>query len=125
MSELPTIPKADFYHGPHDTDYQHANLRTYLEQFDKFPEQLEVVCSNYKSRVVLHVDCDDFVEDIENEWCGPDGGGDPDGVDFSELKTILERAVARFLKKQNIYQCERVGTVTLTAEQCRQIVGGP
>ena len=45
MSELPTIPKADFYHGPDEQTYFHNSLYSYLIEFDAFPEQLEVVCS--------------------------------------------------------------------------------
>jgi hypothetical protein len=127
MSELPTIPEATFYHGPHDEEYSCETLGEYLEELfncpdDEVPESVEVVCSSRKKNVVLAVDFDSFVEDIENEWCGPDGGGDPEGVDFSDLKVLIEKAVAKFLKKQKVWQCETVGTVTLTAEQCRQIM---
>lgn len=130
MSELPTIPEADFYHGEHDEQYYCESIGEYLEDLfncpdDEAPESVEVVCSSRKTNVVIDIDYESFVDDIGSEWCGPDGGGDPDGVDFSELRAILEKVVAKFLKRQQIYQCKTIGTVTLTAEQCRQIIGEP
>lgn len=128
MSESMKIPEADFYHGPDDEHFNCETVGEYLMELfngENPSSTVTVYCSRRKVDVVTHFDCTDVVEEIENEWCGADGGGDPEGVSFPELKKILEKAITRYLKKQDVYRCELAGSVTFTAEQCRKIIGGP